>query len=96
MRLRTGICAVMIVAECEPEIKSKNNPDTMTIDGCPHDRTRGDNYGQTCADCGQVLGGYGFWGDGRKTCLHRFVPSHDPRYVECLYCQRTIDADKLD
>ncbi|GHB87281.1 hypothetical protein GCM10007390_48850 [Persicitalea jodogahamensis] len=76
-------------------IKAKY-PYIMTINGCPHDRTQGDNYGQTCVDCGQVLGGYGFWGEGRKTCLHRFVSSHDPKYVECLYCQKTIDADKLD
>lgn len=68
----------------------------MQIKGCPHNRTQGDNYGQTCRDCGQVLGGYGFWGEGRKTCLHRFVPSADPARVECLYCQNTIDADTLD
>lgn len=70
--------------------------DSMNITGCPHDRIQGDNYGQTCQDCGQVLGGYGFWGEGRKSCLHRFVPSADPGQVECLYCQKTLDADKLD
>lgn len=68
----------------------------METRGCPHNRSICDNNGQTCQDCGQVLGGYGYQGRGRKTCLHRWVPSEDPEYVECLYCQHTLDADKLD
>lgn len=68
----------------------------MTFTGCPHNRTQSDNYGRTCSDCGQVLGGRGFWGKGCKTCLHHFACSADPRFVECLYCQKTIDADTLD
>jgi hypothetical protein len=66
------------------------------IKGCPHDRSQGDNYGHTCMDCGQVLGGYGFFGEGRKACLHVWVKSSDPDYVECLYCQRTLKAGLLD
>lgn len=66
------------------------------IHGCPHNRRQGDNYGETCMDCGQVLGGYGHFGEGRKTCLHLWVRSADPEYVECLYCQRTLKTDLLD
>lgn len=63
---------------------------------CQHARTRCDNYGQTCQDCGQVLGGYGYFGEGRTSCLHHWEPSANPKRVECLYCHRTLDADKLD
>lgn len=65
-------------------------------DSCPHTRVQGDNYGRTCLDCGRVLGGYGYFGQGRQTCLHHWVHSADPEAVECLYCQRTLKSALLD
>ena len=64
--------------------------------GCPHHHTQGDNNGKTCQDCGQVLGGYGFLGQGRQSCLHFWVKSDSPDYLECLYCHRTLKTDLLD
>lgn len=64
---------------------------------CPHHRVAGDNYGRTCQDCGQVLSGYGHFGQSLKPCLHHWARSaDDPKTLECLYCQRTIQADFLD
>ncbi len=31
---------------------------------CSHNHRIGDNYGVTCQDCGEVLAGYGYWGEG--------------------------------
>lgn len=53
---------------------------------CDHSRKIGDNYGMTCADCGEVLEGYGFFGDGATTCTkHLFL--EDGKGFICLYCQ---------
>ncbi len=50
---------------------------------CPHRRRIGDNYGMTCEDCGQVLEGYGYWGQSH-TCLHVWAEYEGGK--ECLYC----------
>lgn len=55
---------------------------------CEHRRTQGDNYGETCMDCGEVLAGYGYWAEGSKTCIHKFLP-YDEKYDICSYCERT-------
>jgi hypothetical protein len=45
------------------------NPDR--VKECTHPVRQGDNYGETCRVCGKVTGGYGYWGEGSKECLHR-------------------------
>lgn len=54
---------------------------------CNHNNIVGDNYGQTCADCGQVLAGYGYWGSA-GTCQHQWVRDEDGKGQTCLYCER--------
>lgn len=56
---------------------------------CDHNSTIGDNYGVTCADCGQVLSGYGYWGEGSTTCQHEYLPDGNGNLV-CLYCEDFI------
>lgn len=59
---------------------------------CNHNRIIGDNYGETCQDCGQILSGYGYGGwFGKnlidvKECKHKFLP-YDNQEI-CIYCQR--------
>lgn len=55
---------------------------------CQHNRTQGDNYGITCSDCGDAIAGYGFWGEGSKTCKHTWVKMSEESTEEiCMYCQ---------
>lgn len=56
---------------------------------CQHNHTVGDNYGITCADCGAILAGYGYWGEGSRTCNHLYVSNGEGRQV-CLYCEDEI------
>ncbi len=59
---------------------------------CLHTNKIGDNYGESCEDCGKVLAGYGyggFFGGNRmigQKCRHRFVDSGDTTKT-CMYCQ---------
>ena len=59
---------------------------------CKHERIIGDNYGETCADCNEILFGYGCGGwfgnnliKGRK-CKHKFIKFEDEE--GCMYCER--------
>ena len=52
---------------------------------CTHPRIQGDNYGQTCMDCGKQIAGMGFFGEF-PTCLHEWFDD-DRDYQECYYCQ---------
>jgi hypothetical protein len=54
---------------------------------CSHRHQIGDNYGITCQDCGQVLAGYGYWGEGSHVCIHQFVDDGAGEKV-CFYCDR--------
>lgn len=56
---------------------------------CQHIRTVGDNYGETCLDCGATLSGYGFWAEGSASCLHEYHPDGQGNLV-CLYCDDFI------
>ena len=61
---------------------------------CPHNRKIGDNYGMTCADCGEVLEGYGEFARTRpKECLHRWEPM--PGYEVCAYCEETRRVEPI-
>jgi hypothetical protein len=59
---------------------------TKIPDDCEHRRTQGDNYGVTCLDCGATLEGCGYWAEGSKTCIHKYVPSGDNEEI-CAYCE---------
>lgn len=64
---------------------------------CSHNRTQGDNYGVTCLDCGEPIAGYGYWGEGSKTCRHSWVRMDDESTEEiCIYCQACRLAVKSD
>jgi hypothetical protein len=54
---------------------------------CEHRMIQGDNYGETCMECGEVLSGYGFWAEGSRDCHHKFVPSGEDGYEVCPYCE---------
>lgn len=60
---------------------------------CTHPMIQGDNYGETCMVCGEVLSGYGFWAEGSRECHHKFLPSGEEGYEVCIYCEmeRKID-----
>ena len=63
--------------------------------GCSHSSIRGDNYGTTCNICGEVLEGYGEWGEDGKgnaqhECKHSFVSeAPDSENEICVYCEIT-------
>ncbi len=56
---------------------------------CKHLRIIGDNYGMTCQDCGEIIEGYGFWGQAR-TCIHRWAEYEEGK--ECIYCGEWVGA----
>lgn len=53
---------------------------------CQHLKKIGDNYGMTCADCGEVLEGFGFWAEGSKHCVKHLWLQDGIGYV-CVYCE---------
>lgn len=68
---------------------------------CKHLHIIGDNYGESCRDCGKQLSGYGWGGffgrnlTGKETCIHLWSlvgdASENPvgdRLEVCIYCQR--------
>jgi len=59
------------------------------MNDCEHNRIQGDNYGDTCMDCGEVLSGYGFWAEGSRTCHHKFMKGYagDDTEEVCMYCE---------
>lgn len=60
---------------------------------CQHLRTQGDNYGVTCLDCNEAIAGYGYWGEGAKSCIHLWTCIDDESTEEmCMYCQRCRPA----
>lgn len=66
---------------------------------CKHLNRVGDNYGESCRDCGAQLSGYG-WGGwfGRnlteeRTCIHLWSPVGDGKI--CIYCQAWSEVLKI-
>jgi hypothetical protein len=56
---------------------------------CQHNNRIGDNYGETCLDCGLVISGYGYWAEGgTRECNHEWQPDGDGN-MYCPYCQAT-------
>lgn len=68
----------------------------MTENTCKHLHRVGDNYGESCADCGEQLSGYGWGGwfgsrlTGNEKCIHLFAPIGDSEDSGkmCIYCQK--------
>jgi hypothetical protein len=71
------------------------------MNNCQHLRRVGDNYGESCADCGKQLRGYGYGGwfgvnlTGTEKCIHLWSRVGED-YVEgvnrirhevCVYCE---------
>ena len=58
---------------------------------CPHNNIVGDNYGETCADCGEQISGMGEFASQRSNgCLHKFVDGI------CIYCEgRQFHEDEI-
>lgn len=57
---------------------------------CAHTRRVGDNYGETCMDCGRRMSGYGDGGQHRD-CEHVFAPAGDVEI--CIYCEQERRAE---
>jgi len=59
---------------------------------CPHNNRVGDNYGESCLDCGNKLSGYGYGGwfgvnlIEHVECIHLWLPVGDTEEV-CCYCE---------
>lgn len=57
---------------------------------CDHPSIQGDNYGQTCMVCGEVLEGWGFWAEGSEACKHSPYWEDIGNGLEmCPYCEET-------
>lgn len=60
---------------------------------CKHLSRVGDNYGESCADCGKQLSGYGYGGwFGRElrenvSCIHVFSLMGESGAEICIYCE---------
>ena len=70
------------------------------MNDCKHLSRVGDNYGESCQDCGQQLSGFGFGGwfganiTGNERCIHSWTPaSTDVRY--CIYCEQWEDGQEV-
>lgn len=67
---------------------------------CQHLNRVGDNYGESCRDCGKQLSGYGYGGwfgrnlIGREQCIHTWSPISDAEDI-CIYCD-SIRNDGID
>ena len=80
----------------------------MDKNTCKHLSRIGDNYGESCADCGTQLSGFGYGGwfgrnmTGRETCIHLWSPMGEvytegvntTQHEVCIYCEewRTVMA----
>lgn len=60
---------------------------------CMHHRRIGDNYGETCLDCGAKLAGYGNFGEAGGPCEHRWWFDPDRKVWICQFCERETAVD---
>jgi hypothetical protein len=71
----------------------------MDNTNCKHPRIVGDNYGESCADCGEQLRGFGYGGwfgrnlTGTATCIHLWAPLGDSDQMVCVYCEGWKDNE---
>lgn len=65
------------------------------MNDCKHLRIVGDNYGETCLDCGKQIKGYGYGGwFGRnittpRECIHLWLDCGDDTFQVCPFCEET-------
>ena len=63
------------------------------MNDCKHLSRVGDNYGESCADCGKQMSGYGFGGwfginiTGKEKCIHLWAPMGEGGAKVCIYCE---------
>jgi hypothetical protein len=62
------------------------------MNGCPHDRQQGDNYGRSCMDCKERLAGFGYWGS-HQDCLHEWIPHGDS--MVCTFCESIVPKEEI-
>lgn len=64
----------------------------MNMNTCNHTNRVGDNYGESCMDCGKKLSGYGYGGwfgsslSGNEECIHLWTPVGVGEEI-CIYCE---------
>lgn len=64
------------------------------MNDCPHHSKIGDNYGESCLQCGAQLSGYGYGGwfgsnlTEHPTCIHVWAKAGDADDAGeiCIYC----------
>ena len=60
---------------------------------CDHNNRVGDNYGESCMDCGKQLCGFGYGGwfgvnlTGANECIHQWLPVGEDGDEVCTYCE---------
>lgn len=63
------------------------------MDTCQHKSIIGDNYGESCRDCGKQLRGYGYGGffgsrlSGDEKCIHLWSSMGEGGEEVCVYCE---------
>ena len=68
------------------------------IKECEHNNRIGDNYGESCRNCGKQLNGYGYGGwfganlTGQERCIHLWSPIGEGGAMVCVYCEAWKDA----
>lgn len=61
---------------------------------CQHLSRIGDNYGESCSDCGKKLSGFGYGGwfgtklTGNEKCIHLFPSMGEGGDKVCIYCEQ--------
>jgi len=74
------------------EIRYPNYGSKMAESACKHLRRVGDNYGESCSDCGAQLAGFGNWATF-PDCLHQWFDDPALDYVICYYCETQRKRD---
>lgn len=60
---------------------------------CEHLNRVGDNYGESCMDCGEIIKGFGYGGwfghylTVKTVCIHQWLPVGDDGEEVCPYCE---------
>jgi len=59
---------------------------------CLHRSKIGDNYGETCTECGETISGYGNFAEGSRHCQHGGWFKVEGGW-QCMYCERFTKVD---
>jgi len=71
----------------EVTLKEGDHMKTTGQNECNHIAIIIDNYGETCAICGEVLAGFGYWQKGSRQCRHKWLPYGEGQ-EKCPYCEQ--------